>query len=257
LALSEDATRLWVPLQGASRVVSIDLNTRTISNTLAFDPELSATADAASPLTPKHVAISPASNEDLLFSYNFDGVIRHFPSLVRAMNDVDVNSQNRVDHLFFTDNPSRAVSYYFNNLQVLSVDALGVGELSEVTDIVTGRHIRVDGSLVYSSQGEIFDTTILAAAPSCTLPAEPLGQTYNRQLGLSDTRNVVYYYRRNTMELLTCNLDSLAIEDTVFIPNVFDGDGFPPALIEAGADRIALLTSTKMALFDPLALPRN
>jgi hypothetical protein len=257
LALSADARWLWVPLQGASRAVAVDLDSRSVVSTIDFALEPDSTAEAAAPLTPKSVAVSPSANDDVLFSHNFDGVIRFFSAGVQAQTDVDVNFQNRVDHVYFTGNSNRAVSYFFNNLQVLSVDANGVNELTEVADIVTGRHIKIRGDLVYSSEGEIFDVSILASRSACNLPEEPIGQPYRWHLALSEDPNVVYYYRRTVTELLTCDIGTGEIVSTVYVPNVFDGDGFPRALVEAGPDRMVLAISSKMILFDHRALPRN
>lgn len=254
LALSDDGSLLYVALTGASRAVVVDPGTRQVVSTIDFPLESSVLHQTAAPARPQKLAISPTSINDVLVTTIFPTSIRYLQNGVQAGASEDIMNFVEFSDVFFGSTPSRAVTHRLGSIRILQADANGVSEITTASLGDSSRHAEMLGDILYTSEGTFFDTATLTARPGCELPDERFTAQWRRILTLGVVDPVVYYYRRNTQELLVCDRATLEMSGPAFIPNSFDTGLFTTAMLEAGTNRLMIVADTKAILFDPGSL---
>ncbi len=250
LLMSNDDSVLYVVLAGASRLLALDPVTLTEvsdlnypAGTLSFGPGV------GSPPRGGSAAVSSVNTNDFLLNYRFGG-LQFYPNAMPVEN-LSGSGSSQFDQVYFSSNPSLGFAYQFGEIFVLGLDSNGVEEVDSIDNAITGRQAKFVNGILHGSDGRRFDTSLLTATDGCELPFE--GRFGSVEPG--STTNTAYYFSKEPFaELVVCDFDTLVASEPVFFNNIFLQDESVLDVIEAGPDRLLLLTNRKLILVNPTEL---
>lgn len=185
LALSSDASYLYVGLDGAASISRINLSTQTVDLTFAIgqDPGLGfakAISIAAMPGSPQTIAVATreiANWSAVYYDYIFDdGVPRPNAPACQASNVLTFGSSGGL------------YGFYLGVFEEFQVDSGGLTCLSVSPGLIAGSagQLAVDGSYVYISNGFAIDPAKPSRAGIFAIGA-------NRGFAIDDTANEIYF----------------------------------------------------------------
>jgi hypothetical protein len=253
MAMSDDATLLYVVLEGASAIRRVNLSTQeaTLQITLGSDPYFG-------PYSAEDIVVLAGAPQSIAVARTRPGVSpRHGGVAVfddgvqRATVTQSHTGSNRIE-------PSLVANklYGYNNettefgFRWLAVDSAGITQDSVFPNLLSGFSVEIvtHGARVYASSGTVLD-------PEAGAPVGTFNTPYSRTVAPDVVTGRVFFLNTSTGRLEAFDLETFTAVGSAVVPMVSLW-GFPRALRRCGSDGLAYATGTKVVILrTALAVP--
>ena len=239
LQISDDGQSLVVVFETASRYQVLDLQTRSVSQSVPLGRTLDSLEE---PLFGFSAASVPAPGAGVVVSFTDRQGAASFVSGVRSD---DVVTDTDVGHVAFAGAADTAYGYFFGALTRLMVGSNGVA-VAGVDQVANDARVVRKGRLLYGSSGAVIDPALPGVIDQCALPEA------NIQTVAPDPRAPVVYFYGTAFEgrVYRCEESDFSVGAGVPVAN-FDGSaGGTHTLIKTRLDHLMLVGSEKLILID-------
>lgn len=244
IALTRDESLLYVSFREASKVAVVDLTQNAVS--AYIDLELAEGNNR--PLLAADIAVSPTANDTFLVASRNE-VAAYAAGSKRGSA---LTGFATVSDTYFKPGGTEALVQELNaRLTRVTVTATGVTADSAANALVAARSLKYTDGKLYDRNGRVVNEATSAVLGSCqansgagTLLAEP-----------STGSDSIYYVDQSVESVVTtCDEATFAVTARRALPSFGETISVPKVLEEAGNEKLVLVTSDKLVMFDPTGL---
>ena len=214
LFMSPDGDRLYAPLDNASLLVEVDLDTRTLTSTVPLGYQIVNGDQRFAPQQAIAIAESPANAQELVAAM-FSSEVVFFRSDL-PLQDVARN-RDRFGSLHFNDADSTmVVAHAPGQVDAFSLTGNGIAFVSSISDAALGTQVVERDNVLYGAGGGSFDIATLNGNRVCANAR----QSDIGSVAVDSTGTALYFARSLTPVhlLFHCDPQTTAVTDPDFVP---------------------------------------
>lgn len=237
LSLSATGARLYATLRESNRIAVVDLDEPAVSY-VRLDPR----APFGDPQFAGDLAASPLADTDVLVATDVSEVALYAGG-VRA----PAVSQQPISTTDLFYRPDGRAAYAVSpgrTLYRFDIDAGGVTDTAQVRDALLGGGVRQEGTSLFDRVGKIIDADTAAVIGDCGVVAQAL-------LPDPASDDVRYLQTAFDSQLVTCDPVTQTVGEPVGVPSFGGPLGIARTMLQAGPNRLVIVTSDKLVLLDP------